>query len=126
MPAELTAAGGKFIATALADGGQARVALGAGADLLVDCHCYTAADARSLLPLATNSASTVVISSRAVYVDAADNHVNSATPPRFGAPIRENQPTLAGAYAGIPTGAASRPTRPPAPPQGEPGPHPRC
>jgi nucleoside-diphosphate-sugar epimerase len=94
MPAELTASGGKFIAAERTDDGQVRAALGAGADLLVDCLCYTAADARSLLPLAANSASTVVISSRAVYVDAAGRHVNSETPPYFEAPIRETQPTL--------------------------------
>jgi len=95
MPAELSAAGGKFIAAERTDGGQVRAALGPGAELLVDCLCYTAADARSLLPLAANSASTVLISSRAVYVDAAGHHVNSDTPPRFDVPIPETQPTLA-------------------------------
>lgn len=95
MPAELTAAGGKFIAAERAEDGQVRAAFGPGADLLVDCLCYTAADAQPLLPLAANSASTVVISSRAVYVDAAGNHVNSDTPPRFEGPIRETRATLA-------------------------------
>ncbi|MFF5300525.1 NAD-dependent epimerase/dehydratase family protein [Streptomyces sp. NPDC013161] len=95
MPAELTGAGGKFIAADRADQGQVRAALGAGADLLVDCLCFTAADARSLLPLAANSGSTAVISSRAVYVDAAGHHVNSDVSPHFTAPITETQPTLA-------------------------------
>ncbi len=45
-------------------------ALGEGADLLVDCICYTAADATRLLPLVRNAGSTVMISSKAVYVDA--------------------------------------------------------
>ena len=95
MPAELTRAGGQFVAADRADQGQVQAALGAGADLLVDCLCFTAADAGSLLPLAANSASTVVISSRAVYVDAAGHHVNSDVPPHFATPITEAQPTLA-------------------------------
>lgn len=57
--------------------------------------CFTAADARSLLPLAGNATSTVMISSKAVYVDAAGRHSNSAEPPHFEAPIHETQPTLA-------------------------------
>lgn len=92
---ELTSAGAQFIAADRADQGQLRAALGAGADLLVDCLCFTAADARSLLPLAANSGSTVLISSRAVYADAEGNHVNSDVPPHFAAPITEDQPTLA-------------------------------
>jgi nucleoside-diphosphate-sugar epimerase len=94
MPAELAAGGGRFIAADRADDGQVRAALGEGADLLVDCLCFTATDARSLLPLAAHSTSTVLISSRAVYVDAAGNHVNSDTPPRFEGPIHETQPTM--------------------------------
>ncbi|MCX4811218.1 NAD-dependent epimerase/dehydratase family protein [Streptomyces sp. NBC_01239] len=94
MPPELTDVGGKFIAADRADQGQTQAALGAGADLLVDCLCFTAADARSLLPLAANSVATVVISSRAVYVDAEGNHVNSDVPPHFATPITEAQPTL--------------------------------
>lgn len=95
MPDELVAAGGKFVAADRADERQMRAALGAGADLLVDCLCFTAADARSLVALAADAASSVVISSRAVYVDAAGNHVNSDTPPRFEGPIRESRATLA-------------------------------
>ncbi len=95
MPPELTAAGGKFVAADRADQARVRAALGAGAELLVDCLCFTAADARSLLPLAANSGSTVMISSRAVYVDAAGHHVNSDVPPHFATPITEAQPTLA-------------------------------
>ncbi|MFJ3894008.1 NAD-dependent epimerase/dehydratase family protein [Streptomyces sp. NPDC090083] len=95
MPAELTAAGGKFVEADRADQAQTRAALGSGADLLVDCLCFTAADARSLLPLAANSGSTVVMSSRAVYVDAAGRHVNSDVPPHFATPITEDRPTLA-------------------------------
>ncbi|MEV6484873.1 NAD-dependent epimerase/dehydratase family protein [Streptomyces sp. NPDC051576] len=94
MPTELTVAGGKFIAADRTDDRQLRAAFGAGADLLVDCLCFTAADARSLVSLASNATSTVVISSRAVYVDSVGHHVNSDTAPRFEGPIRESQPTL--------------------------------
>jgi nucleoside-diphosphate-sugar epimerase len=56
---------------------------------------YTAEDARRLLPFAHAATSTVMISSKAVYVDAAGNHSNSDDPPRYDGPIRETQPTLA-------------------------------
>jgi nucleoside-diphosphate-sugar epimerase len=70
-------------------------AMGDGADLLVDCLCYTAAHARTLLPLARNAASTVMISAKAVYADSLGRHVNSDEPPRFAGPVTEDQPTLA-------------------------------
>ena len=65
-----------------------------GADLVVDCACYTAAQARALLPLVLDVASTVMVSSKAVYVDAAGRHSNSPERPRFDGPISESQPTL--------------------------------
>ncbi|GGM95473.1 reductase [Lentzea pudingi] len=70
-------------------------AMGDGADLPVDTLCYSAADARTLLPSARKAASTVMISAKAVYADAAGRHVNSAEPPRFDGPVTEDQPTLA-------------------------------
>ena len=95
MPAELAAAGARFVAADRADDRQLRAAVGKGADLLVDCICFTAADAARLLPFAREAASTVLVSSKAVYVDAAGNHSNSDTAPRFDGPIRETQPTMA-------------------------------
>jgi nucleoside-diphosphate-sugar epimerase len=89
MPGDVAAAGGTFVA---AD--RDEVALGAGADLLVDCLCFTAAHARGLLPVLGDVGSTVMISTKAVYVDAAGNHVNSAASPDFGGPVRESQPTM--------------------------------
>ena len=65
-----------------------------GADLLVDCACYTASDARSLVPFLSDVGSTVMISSKAVYVDERGRHVNSASPPHFPVPILESQPTV--------------------------------
>ena len=95
MPAEIAAAGGRFIAAERDDSDQLRAALGGGADLLVDCICYTAAHASRLLPLVRDAGSTVMISSKAVYVDGSGNHSNSETAPRFDGPIRETQPTMA-------------------------------
>ena len=95
MPADLTAAGAGFIRADREDAGQLRAAYGEGADLLVDNVCYTAAHARSLLPYAHDAGSTVMISSKAVYVDAAGNHSNYDVPPRFDGPIPESQPTMA-------------------------------
>lgn len=95
MPPALAAAGATFIAADHASDSQLRAALGPGADLLVDCACYTATDAARLLPLARDAAGTVMISSKAVYVDDAGHHVNSEVPTRFAGPITETQPTMA-------------------------------
>jgi nucleoside-diphosphate-sugar epimerase len=40
----------------------------------------------------------VLISSKAVYVDAAGHHSNSPVKPDFGGPVREDQPTVAPGY----------------------------
>ena len=95
MPAEIAAAGGRFVAADREDSEQLLSALGEGADLLVDCICYTAAAATQLLPLVRNAGSTVMISSKAVYVDASGRHSNSEAAPRFDGPIGEKQPTMA-------------------------------
>ena len=91
---DIAAAGGRFITADRGDDEQLEAAFGSGADLLLDCICYTAAHAAGLLALARGAGSTVMISSKAVYVDEAGNHSNSAEPPKFGAPIPETQPTL--------------------------------
>jgi nucleoside-diphosphate-sugar epimerase len=94
MPDDLTAAGVSFIHAESRDASQVDAAFGQGSDLLVDCVTYTADDARRLLPFARNATSTVMISSKAVYVDAAGNHSNSDVAPRFEGPIPETQPTM--------------------------------
>jgi nucleoside-diphosphate-sugar epimerase len=94
LPDDLAAAGGRFVAAARDDSDQLLAALGAGADLLVDCICFTAADASRLLPLVRSAGATVMISAKAVYVDGAGNHVNSETAPRFDGPVHESQPTV--------------------------------
>lgn len=93
--ARLPPAGARFVAADRNDPAELRAALGGGADLLVDCVCYTGPQARALLPLLADVGSTVSISSKAVYVDAAGNHSNSPVPPDFGGPVPETQPTLA-------------------------------
>ena len=95
LPADIAAAGGTFVAADRDDSDQLLAAFGDGADLLVDCICYTAADATRLLPLMREAGSTVMVSSKAVYVDGDGNHSNSPTTPHFDGPIRETQPTMA-------------------------------
>ena len=95
LPADIAASGGMFIRAERDDPAQLLAALGDGVDLLVDCICFTAADATGLLPLAHNAGSTVMISSKAVYVDSSGHHSNSETAPHFEGPILETQPTMA-------------------------------
>nr|WP_221374800.1 NAD-dependent epimerase/dehydratase family protein [Actinoplanes polyasparticus] len=94
MPADLAAGGGHLVLVDHDDPAGLAAAVEDGRDLLVDCACYTAAQARLLLPLIRDVSSTVMISSKAVYVDGEGNHVNSAAPPRFDAAVTEQQATL--------------------------------
>jgi nucleoside-diphosphate-sugar epimerase len=94
MPGDLAAAGVRFAAVDRDDPAGLAAVVGDGCDLLVDCVCYTAAQARLMLPLIRDTGSTVMISSKAVYVDEAGNHVNSAVAPRFRGPVTERQPTM--------------------------------
>ncbi|HST14710.1 MAG TPA: NAD-dependent epimerase/dehydratase family protein [Gaiellaceae bacterium] len=89
-----TIAEARFVPADRQDAAGLRAAVGGGVDLLVDCICYTAAEARLLVPLLDDVGSTVLISSKAVYVDDAGRHSNSDEPPSFDAPITEAQPTL--------------------------------
>ena len=95
LPPDIAADGGRFIAAERSETGELVAAMGTGADLLVDCVCYTANDATGLLPLLRDAGSTVMVSSKAVYIDAEGNHSNSPTAPRFEGPVRETQPTMA-------------------------------
>ncbi|WP_426997892.1 NAD-dependent epimerase/dehydratase family protein [Pseudarthrobacter sp. N5] len=95
MPADLVDGGAAFYAVDRSDGPALGRILGNGADLLVDCLAFTAADAGVLLPFLGRVGSTVMISSKAVYIDGDGRHVNSETPPRFDGPIFESQPTMA-------------------------------
>ncbi|HEX3802428.1 MAG TPA: NAD-dependent epimerase/dehydratase family protein [Solirubrobacteraceae bacterium] len=93
VPEDLTGRVG-FTAADRSDARAVRAAFGGGADLLVDCACFTAADAAGLLPLAAHATSTVMFSSKAVYADALGRHANSPEPPRFEGPVTESQPTV--------------------------------
>ena len=84
----------RFLTADREDAPVLTAAFAGGADLLVDCVCFTQKQARALLPLAAHASSTVMISSKAVYVDADGQHSNSSQPPCFDAPISESQPTL--------------------------------
>jgi nucleoside-diphosphate-sugar epimerase len=95
LPADIAASGGTFVRAERDDPAQLLAALGDGVDLLVDCICFSAADAERLLPLVRNAGSTVMISSKAVYVDSSGHHSNSKTAPHFDGPILETQPTMA-------------------------------
>jgi nucleoside-diphosphate-sugar epimerase len=95
LPEDLVTAGVRYRRGDRTNANDLREAVAGGADLLVDCACYTAADARALLPYLAEVGSTVMISSKAVYVDDAGRHVNSDDPPRFPGLISESQPTVA-------------------------------
>jgi nucleoside-diphosphate-sugar epimerase len=95
MPAELREEGVVFVPGDRSDPAHLAAVLERGADLLVDNVCYTAEQARALTPLLGEVGSTVMLSSKAVYVDDEGRHSNSDDPPRFAGPIRETQPTMA-------------------------------
>lgn len=94
VPRELAVAGARFTAIDRDDSAAMCAVLGGGADLVVDCVCYTAAQAAALLPCLSSVTSTVMISSKAVYIDANGRHTNSDVPPSFEGPIGEGQPTM--------------------------------
>ena len=94
VPPEFAATGAKFVQGDRHDPATLPAVLAGGADLVVDCGCFTAAHASSLLTYLGDVTATVMISSKAVYVDAEGRHSNSEIPPQFDAPITEGQPTL--------------------------------
>ena len=94
MPRDLAEAGARFIPSERRDHAALAQVIGNGADLLVDAVCFTEGDARLLVPHLSNVTSSVMLSSKAVYVDAAGNDVNSDVAPRFDAPITESHPTM--------------------------------
>ncbi|TFD46992.1 NAD-dependent epimerase/dehydratase family protein [Cryobacterium frigoriphilum] len=98
LPGDLRQSGARFHPIDRHDTGALAALLGDGADLLVDALCFTQANARELIPLLGDVASTVMLSSKAVYADEHGNHVNSDVAPRFTGPIRENQRTMAAGH----------------------------
>jgi nucleoside-diphosphate-sugar epimerase len=95
LPEDLAASGARFFTVDRQAPQQLAALLDGGADLLIDCVCYTAVDALGLLPLLADVGSTVMLSSKAVYIDDAGNHPNSPVRPEFDGPVTEAQPTMA-------------------------------
>lgn len=58
----------------------------------MDWVCYTAAHAELLLPLTRQATSTVMISSKAVYIDDAGRHANTDAPRFAGPEARPSRP----------------------------------
>ena len=100
--ARLREQGVSFACSDRHDGAQLDLVLGDGADVVVDCLCYTAEHARRLLAHHESFGSAVVLSSKAVYVDDRGRHSNSEQSPRFDEPVTELQqslePDFSGAY----------------------------
>lgn len=94
VPVEIVDRGGSFITADREDPVALAAAMGTGADLLVDCLCYTASHATALLELARDATATVMISSKAVYADDSGNHTNATIAPHFAGPIVETQATV--------------------------------
>jgi len=95
FPEELAAAGAEFIESDRHDPDQLARVLAGGADVVVDCVCYTAEQASWLVAAADDIGSVVLLSSKAVYVDALGRHSGSLPPPDFGGPVDESQAVLA-------------------------------
>ena len=94
VPASLTSLGVRFHEVDRGDVSAQRRLLGEGAELLVDTVCFTAADARALVPILGDVESVAMISSKAVYVDEQGRHANSLDLPVFDGPIAETAPTM--------------------------------
>ncbi|WP_349866896.1 NAD-dependent epimerase/dehydratase family protein [Leifsonia sp. WHRI 6310E] len=101
MPAALADAGVVHLRSDRRDPVALAAALRDGADLVVDALCFTAQDARMLLPHLDGVGATVMFSSKAVYVDGDGRHINSVERPRFGAPVPEDADTLEPAWDGL-------------------------
>lgn len=68
--------------------------VGDGVDGIVDGQCFTPGHAADLARWSRASGSTIMLSSRAVYVDAAGRHANSEEAPRWPGPTPETTATM--------------------------------
>lgn len=100
MPDELVDRGVRFHAMDRSDPHALSRLVGDGCDLLVDLVAYTRAHVEGALPAYRDSASVVVASTRAVYIDSDGRHINGNEPPQFPVPIPETNPMLPPAAAG--------------------------
>lgn len=94
FPTALRERGAEFLRSERNAPAEVRSALAPGADVVVDVVAYAAAQARSVLTSSSGIGSVVVVSSKAVYVDALGRHSNSDDPPDFGSPVSEDNPVL--------------------------------
>ena len=100
FPDSLQRSGVRFVQSDRNDPAELGVCLNDGADLVVDCVCYTAVQARQLLEHRGSFSSAVVLSSKAVYVDHRGRHSNSAEAPDFQGLVTEEQPVLEPDFSG--------------------------
>jgi len=100
FPQALTDRGVRFVGADRHDPQAIRGLLDAGADLVVDCLCYSAQHARELIDHRQGLGQIVMLSSKAVYVDDRGNHSNSAVSPDFGGPVSERQRVLEPDFSG--------------------------
>ena len=95
FPPDLREAGVQFIESDRYAAQDLRSLFDLGGDVVIDCVGYSAEHARMLLPFRRGIGSLVFISTKAVYVDSHGRHSNSDEAPDFGAPVTEDQPTMA-------------------------------
>ena len=100
FPTQLRDRGVRFVRSDRHDPAALGRVLAAGADVVVDCLCYTAEHAKQLLAHRESFGSAVVLSSKAVYVDDHGRHANSDDSPRFDGPVSEAQPVLEPDFSG--------------------------
>lgn len=100
FPAALAERGVGFVRSDRTSRAELAAVLGPGADLVVDCVCYTGAQARDLVEHAPGIGSAVVLSSKAVYVDDHGRGSNTDEPPDFGGPVTETRATLPPDWSG--------------------------
>ncbi|MFC4242731.1 NAD-dependent epimerase/dehydratase family protein [Gryllotalpicola reticulitermitis] len=96
LPERLAVAPGlTFTAVDRADARALRSVVAEGAELIVDCLCFTESDALLIAPFLADADASVMLSTKAVYVDEFGNHGNSLAKPVFPLPIGESDPTVA-------------------------------
>jgi len=96
LPEDLAAAPGlAFSAIERTDARALRSLIGDGAELIVDCLCFTESDALTVAPFLGDADASVMLSTKAVYVDEFGNHGNSLAKPVFPLPLRETDATVA-------------------------------
>ena len=94
VPADWDGLGVRFHAVDRGEADGVGHLVGAGFDLVVDGQCYTPEQAKDLATWSRRCGSTVMLSAKAVYVDARGRHLNSDEPPPWDGPTTESQRTM--------------------------------